>query len=123
MRPRYKLAEVRPDDKRSLGGAKARTLSTRHARLVAMARLPRRSQIQIRIRRALIVAGKPLTTNRAGPHHLSDNQASPLARLLGAPSCGAGCSPDRPTPQPGNADPMVIRMSLLTGIPWYLKQA
>jgi hypothetical protein len=62
MRPRYKLAEVRPDDKRSLGGPKARTLSTRHARLVAMARLPRRSQTQIRIRRALIIAGKPLST-------------------------------------------------------------
>ena len=34
----------------------------RLARLVAMARLPRRTQTQIKIRRLLIVAGKPLTT-------------------------------------------------------------
>jgi hypothetical protein len=34
----------------------------RLARLVAMARLPRRSRTQIKIRRLLIIAGKPLTT-------------------------------------------------------------
>jgi hypothetical protein len=39
----------------------ARTLSDRLARLAAMARLPRRSRNQTRIRRALLVAGKPLT--------------------------------------------------------------
>ena len=38
------------------------TLSTRHARLAAMAKLPRRSRTQTRIRRTLIAAGKPLTT-------------------------------------------------------------
>ena len=46
MRPRYKLAEVRPDGMRSLGRPEARTLSTRHAQLVIAARSPRVGQIE-----------------------------------------------------------------------------
>lgn len=40
----------------------ARALSTRLARLAAVAHLPRRGRNKLRIRRALIVAGKPLST-------------------------------------------------------------
>src|SRR5579872_7095447 len=42
--------------------SEARALSTRLARLAAVAHLPRRGHNKLRIRRALIVAGKPLST-------------------------------------------------------------
>ena len=70
----------------------ARTLSNRLARLAAVAHLPRRSRNKVRVRRALIVAGKPLTTTELARSIYRTTHLQHWHTYSNSPSCGEGGS-------------------------------